>query len=103
MWKNNWFTAGSNARGQLGLSSSDIDNFITIEYTDYDFSFGPDGLNISTTVTNADIQYMGGHGWIPGLEPTQSSQVIVMGESTGTLVGNQTTRFIHQTKWFFRL
>ena len=104
LWKNNWFTAGSNARGQLGLSSSDIDNFITIEYTDYDFSFGPDGLNISTTVTNADIQYMGGHRWIPGLEPTQSSQVIVIGESTyRALVGNQTANSYTSNKWFFEL
>lgn len=104
LWKNNWFTAGSDARSQLGLSSSDIDNFITIEYTDYDFSFGPDGLNISTTVTDANIQYMGGHRWIPGLEPTQSSQVIVIGESTyNALVGNQTANSYTSNKWFFEL
>ncbi|MBD51598.1 MAG: hypothetical protein CMB08_06800, partial [Euryarchaeota archaeon] len=104
LWRNNWFTAGSDARRQLGLSSSDIDNFITIEYTDYDFSFGPDGLNISTTVTDADIQYMGSHRWIPGLEPTQSSQVIVIGESTyKTLVGNQTANSYTSNKWFFEL
>ena len=46
LWKNNWFTAGGEARSQLGLSSSDISTSITIEYTDYDFSFGPDGLDI---------------------------------------------------------
>jgi len=104
LWKDNWFTAGSDARSQLGLSSSDISKLITIEYTDYDFSFGPDGLDISTTVTDANIQYMGGHRWVPGLEPTQSSQVIVIGESTyKALVGNQTANSYTSNKWFFEL
>ena len=104
LWKNNWFTAGGEARSQLGLSSSDISTSITIEYTDYDFSFGPDGLDISTTVTDANIQYMGEHIWVPGLEPTQSSQVIVIGESTyKALVGNQTANSYTSNKWFFEL
>ncbi|MBU03480.1 MAG: hypothetical protein CMA58_00630 [Euryarchaeota archaeon] len=104
LWKNNWFTAGGEARRQLGLSSSDISTSITIEYTDYDFSFGPDGLDISTTVTDANIQYMGEHIWVPGLEPTQSSQVIVIGESTyKALVGNQTANSYTSNKWFFEL
>ena len=104
LWKNNWFTAGGEARSQLGLSSSDISTSITIEYTDYDFSFGPDGLDISTTVTDANIQYMGEHIWVPGLEPTQSSQVVVIGESTyKALVGNQTANSYTSNKWFFEL
>ena len=104
LWRNNWFTAGSNARAQLGLSSTDIENNVTIEYTDYDFSFGLNGLEISTTVTNATILYMGQHSWVPGLEPTQSSQVIVIGESTyKTLVGNEAANSYTSNRWFFEL
>ncbi len=101
-WSNNWFTAGSNAHTQIGLT--EIESFITIEYTSYNFSFGPNGLETSSTVTETNIQYMGKHRWIPGLEPTQSSQVITIGESAyRSLVGNQTANSFTSNKWFFEL
>ncbi len=104
LWTNDWFTAGSNARSQLDITDSDIESFITIEYTNYNFSFGSEGLEITSTVTETNIQYMGRHSWIPGLEPTQSSQVITIGESAyRSLVGNQAADSFTSNKWFFEL
>ena len=99
-WSNGGFTAGEIAN-QLDISGGD---FITIEYTSYNFSLGSEGLEIISTVTEADIQYMGRHRWVPGLESSQSLQVIVIGESTyRDLVGNQTADSYTSNKWFFEL
>jgi ABC-type antimicrobial peptide transport system permease subunit len=47
---------------------------------------------------------MGRHRWVPGLESSQSLQVIVIGESTyRDLVGNQTADSYTSNKWFFEL
>ncbi|MFL2959671.1 MAG: hypothetical protein ACJZ5P_06470 [Candidatus Thalassarchaeaceae archaeon] len=56
------------ARSQLDISTNDIGSNTTIEFTSYSFGGLDSDMNpiITTTVTEADITYLGGHRWVPG-------------------------------------
>ena len=115
-WKNGGFSAGSQARSQLDLSSGDAGGLnpsetevepglvITIEYTEYSYNFGPEGFVVTSTVTEADISYIGGHQWVPGLSSAEADQAIVVGESTyRALVGDTVADSYTSNRWFFEL
>ena len=115
-WKNSGFSAGSQARSQLDLSSGDAGGLnpsefevdpglvITIEYTEYGYSFGPEGLVITSTITETDVSYIGGHQWVPGLPSSEADLAIVVGEATyRALVGDIVADSYTSNRWFFEL
>ena len=73
-WASFGFTAGSTARSQLDISKNDIGSNTTIEFTSYSFGGLDSDMNpiITTTVTEADITYLGGHRWVPGLQSSEA-------------------------------
>jgi ABC-type antimicrobial peptide transport system permease subunit len=115
-WTSGGFTAGAQARSLLDLSQGDAGGLRpsevsvnpgaekTIEYTEYGFNFGPEGSEVTTTVTESTVWYIGGHEWVPGLSASEAEQAIVIGEATyRELVGNTTADAYASTRWFFEL
>ena len=59
---------------------------------------------ITTTVTGAEITYMGGHRWVPGLQSSEANQAIVIGEATyKELLGQNAVDSYTSNRWFFEL
>ena len=59
---------------------------------------------ITTTVTGADITYLGGHRWVPGLQSSEANQAIVIGEATyKELLGQNAVESYTSNRWFFEL
>ena len=105
-WSSFGFTAGSSARNQLDISRNDIGSNTTIEYTSYSFGGLDSDMNpiITTTVTGAEITYMGGHRWVPGLQSSEANQAIVIGEATyKELLGQNAVDSYTSNRWFFEL
>ena len=105
-WASSGFTAGSSARSQLDISKSDIGSNITIEFTSYSFGGLDSEMNpiITTTVTQADITYLGGHRWVPGLQSSEANQAIVVGEATyKELMGENAVDSYTSNRWFFEI
>ena len=105
-WASFGFTAGSSARSQLDISKNDIGSNTTIEFTSYSFGGLDSDMNpiITTTVTEADITYLGGHRWVPGLQSSEANQAIVIGEATyKELLGQNAVDSYTSNRWFFEL
>ena len=105
-WASSGFTAGSSAKSQFDISSSDVGTNVTIEYTAYGFGGFDIEMNpiITATVTETQITYMGGHKWVPGLLSSEAEQAIVIGElSYRQLVGDSTVDSYSSNRWFFEL
>ena len=105
-WASFGFTAGSSARSQLDISNSDIGSNTSIEFTSYSFGGLDSDMNpiITTTVTGADITYLGGHRWVPGLQSSEANQAIVIGEATyKELLGQNAVESYTSNRWFFEL
>ena len=105
-WASFGFTAGSTARSQLDISKNDIGSNTTIEFTSYSFGGLDSDMNpiITTTVTEADITYLGGHRWVPGLQSSEANQAIVIGEATyKELLGQNAVESYTSNRWFFEL
>ena len=105
-WASFGFTAGSSARSQLDISKNDIGTNTTIEFTSYSFGGLDSDMNpiITTTVTEADITYLGGHRWVPGLQSSEANQAIVIGEATyKELLGQNAVDSYTSNRWFFEL
>ena len=105
-WASFGFTAGSSARSQLDISRNDVGSNTTIEFTSYSFGGLDSDMNpiITTNVTGADITYLGGHRWIPGLQSSEANQAIVIGEATyKELLGQNAVDSYTSNRWFFEL
>ena len=105
-WASFGFTAGSSARSQLDISNNDIGSNTSIEFTSYSFGGLDSDMNpiITTTVTGADITYLGGHRWVPGLQSSEANQAIVIGEATyKELLGQNAVESYTSNRWFFEL
>ena len=105
-WASSGFTAGSSARSQLDISRSDTGSNITIEFTSYSFGGLDSEMNpiITTAVTQADITYLGGHRWVPGLQSSEANQAIVIGEATyKELMGENAVDSYTSNRWFFEI
>ena len=105
-WALSGFTAGGAARNQLDISKSDVGSNVTLQYTSYGFGGFDSEMNpiITSTITEAEVTYMGGHRWVPGLLSSESSQAIVIGEGTyKLLLGPSAVTDYTSNRWFFEL
>ena len=105
-WAMAGFTAGGAARDQLDVSRSDVGGNVTLQYTSYGFGGFDSEMNpiITSTVTEAEVTYMGGHRWVPGLLSSESSQAVVIGEeSYKLLLGPTAVDDYTSNRWFFEL
>jgi len=105
-WAVSGFTAGQAARGQLDVSKADVGSNVTLQYTSYGFGGFDSEMNpiITSTITEAEVTYMGGHSWVPGLLSSESSQAIVIGEETyKLLLGPTAVNDYTSNRWFFEL
>ena len=105
-WTVSGFTAGQAARGQLDVSKADVGSNVTLQYTSYGFGGFDTQMNpiITSTITEAEVTYVGGHSWVPGLLSSESSQAIVIGEETyKLLLGPTAVNDYTSNRWFFEL
>tara|TARA_B100000900_G_scaffold153727_1_gene130565 strand:- start:1125 stop:2345 length:1221 start_codon:yes stop_codon:yes gene_type:complete len=105
-WALSGFTAGGAARDQLDISKSDVGSNVTLQYTSYGFGGFDSEMNpiITSTITEAEVTYMGGHRWVPGLLSSESSQAVVIGEGTyKLLLGPTAVTDYTSNRWFFEL
>ncbi|MED5267802.1 MAG: ABC transporter permease, partial [Candidatus Thermoplasmatota archaeon] len=66
--------------------------------------FTDSGVDISITYTSANLQYIGLHEWVPGMTGAESTQAVLMGESTyRKLAGNATVDGHTSPRWFFEV
>ena len=62
------------------------------------------GFEISTTYTSTNLDYEGRHEWIPGMTGSESTQAVLIGESTyRELAGNSTVDAYTSPRWFFEV
>ena len=62
------------------------------------------GFEISTTYTSTSLDYEGRHEWIPGMTGSESTQAVLIGESTyRELAGNSTVDTYTSPRWFFEV
>ena len=104
-WAMAGFTAGG-VRDQLDVSRTDVGGNVTLQYTSYGFGGFDSEMNpiITSTVTEAEVTYMGGHRWVPGLLSSESSQAVVIGEeSYKLLLGPTAVDDYTSNRWFFEL
>ena len=96
----NTVTIGDSARDFFEIESGSVEIFLP--------TFTPvltgSGFEISTTYTSANLLYIGMHEWVPGMTGAESTQAVLMGESTyRTLAGNATVDSHTSTRWFFEV
>ena len=96
----NTVTIGDSARDFFEIESGSVEIFLP--------TFTPvltgSGFEISTTYTSANLLYIGMHEWVPGMTGAESTQAVLMGESTyRTLAGNATVDGHTSPRWFFEV
>ena len=110
------FTAGEGAIGLLDLPNNDdfesddteFEYKITLEYPEYKFRINETGFPeidfANSTYRETQITYLGEHQWIPGIPSTDTSNAIIIGESSyRKLVGQTIADNYVSTTWFFEL
>ena len=105
-WATFGFTAGSSARSQLDISKNDIGTNTTIEFTSYSFGGLDSDMNpiITTTITEADITYLGGNRWVPGLQTSAAKQAKYIGKASyKEILGQNAVDSYTSNRWFFEL
>ncbi len=117
---NDKFTAGEGAIGLLDLpdtgdngprgstGDTEFEYKITLEYPEYKFRINETGFPeidfANSTYRETQITYLGEHQWIPGIPSTDTSNAIIIGESSyRNLVGSTIADNYASTTWFFEL
>jgi ABC-type antimicrobial peptide transport system permease subunit len=96
----NMITIGDSARDFFEIEGGSVEIFLPT----FTPIFTDSGFEISTTYTSANLQYIGMHEWVPGMTGAESTQAVLMGESTyRTLAGNATVDSHTSTRWFFEV
>jgi ABC-type antimicrobial peptide transport system permease subunit len=100
-WSQGAYTVGDGARDSLDRPATGSSLNISIASLVFD-EFGiPSVESSSTTVT---VNYAGMTEWIPGFSAAESSNSIIIGESTFMgLLGNPTSYTHASDRWFFEL
>ncbi|DAC12439.1 MAG TPA: ABC transporter permease, partial [Candidatus Poseidoniales archaeon] len=96
----NTVTIGESARDFFEIESGSVEIFLPT----FTPIFTDSGVDISITYTSANLQYIGIHEWVPGMTGAESTQAVLMGESTyRTLAGNATVDGHTSPRWFFEV
>ena len=96
----NTVTIGESARDFFEIESGSVEIFLPT----FTPIFTDSGVDISITYTSANLQYIGMHEWVPGMTGAESTQAVLMGESTyRTLAGNATVDGHTSPRWFFEV
>ncbi|HIK77949.1 MAG TPA: FtsX-like permease family protein [Candidatus Poseidoniales archaeon] len=65
---------------------------------------GGSGFTITETITSVELDYMGQHEWVPGLDSSTAENVIVIGESSYRILQNMSAdEEITAPQWFVKV
>lgn len=65
---------------------------------------GESGFTITETITSVELDYLGQHVWIPGLDSSSAENVIIIGESSYRTLRNMTAdEEITALQWFIKV
>ena len=96
----NTVTIGESALDFFEIESGSVEIF----FPTFTPIFTDSGVDVSITYTSANLQYIGTHEWVPGMTGAESTQAVLMGESTyRTLAGNATVDGHTSPRWFFEV
>ena len=96
----NTVTIGESALDFFEIESGSVEIF----FPTFTPIFTGSGVDVSITYTSANLQYIGTHEWVPGMTGAESTQAVLMGESTyRTLAGNATVDGHTSPRWFFEV
>ena len=96
----NTVTIGESALDFFEVESGSVEIF----FPTFTPIFTDSGVDVSITYTSANLQYIGTHEWVPGMTGAESTQAVLMGESTyRTLAGNATVDGHTSPRWFFEV